>query len=183
MKVLSFLKSRLVNAFCIFLLLNNICQSNNKRYLWFYEQKLFPCVRELTYKICICIDLTFNMSGGMILFVGFLRYFKDALIVMGFIDITVFLVVFLWFGFFLVVILYVFLNQSKVNENKVLSKINQKSTLEERFVSIWLGLFAFNLTYALIPYYNIFILSIYINKIHQHLLTFSIKLTHKRQNN
>ena len=74
--------------------------------------------------ICICIDPTF-MSREIILFVGFLRYLKDTIIVLHFLNNTIFLIISLWFRFFLIVILHVILNQSKVNGNKMLNNIKK----------------------------------------------------------
>ena len=80
-------------------------------YLFFHETFNFPYSRitnELygfisKYHVCasgsqltnifICIDPTFNMSREIILFVGFLSYLKDTIIVLHFLNNTIFLII------------------------------------------------------------------------------------------
>ena len=98
-----------------------VMQIKNNCYLiavGLYPETYFHALGSRLTNICICIDPTFNISGWIILFVGVLRYFKDAIFVLYFLNNIIFLIISLWFGFFLIVILYVILNQSKVNGNQ-----------------------------------------------------------------
>ena len=92
---LVFLKSRLVLHYFLtpsvfFELLTKFHSLiTNERY-GFISKSCFHASGGRLTKICICIDPTFNMRGGIILFVGFLRHFKDVIFILCFLIIPYF---------------------------------------------------------------------------------------------
>ena len=84
----NFLKSRLVflkntllfNVFCLFRLAKKFHSLISSELFGFISKTYFHTLGRRLTNICICIDPTFNMSRRIILFVGFLKYFKDAII-------------------------------------------------------------------------------------------------------